>query len=85
MHVLPKGFTRIRHYGILSSGWKKERLPALQKSLATVPIPKIEEKSPLLHGRCPSCKKGRLVAVMTFGQRGPPYGWKELIKYECQT
>ena len=84
LHVLPKGFTRIRHYGILSSGWKKEKLPALQKSLATVAITKNEEKRPLLHGRCPSCKKGKLVTVMTFGQRGPPHGWKELLSSDNQ-
>ena len=29
-HILPKGFRRIRHYGILSSSWKKEKLPYLQ-------------------------------------------------------
>ena len=34
LHVLPKGFTRIRHYGILSSSWKKEKLPQLQLRLA---------------------------------------------------
>ncbi len=80
LHVLPKGFTRIRHYGILSSSWKREKLPALQKVLATVPIKPMEGKPPLLHGsRCPSCKKGKLATVMTFGQRGPPNGWRELL------
>src|SRR5680860_1515291 len=78
LHVLPKGFTRIRHYGI-SSSWKREKLPALQKVLATVPIKPMEGKPPLLHGRCPSCKKGKLATVMTFGQRGPPNGWRELL------
>ena len=34
LHVLPKGFTRIRHYGFLSSSWKKEKLPLLQLQLA---------------------------------------------------
>ena len=29
LHILPKGFTRIRHYGILSSSWKKVKLPQL--------------------------------------------------------
>ncbi len=33
LHILPKGFTRIRHYGILSSSWKKGKLPALQALL----------------------------------------------------
>jgi len=84
LHVLPKGFTRIRHYGILSSGWKKEKLTALQKLLAVVPIKDFVEKRTLLHGKCPSCKKGKLVTVMTFGQRGPPHGWKELISSENQ-
>lgn len=84
LHVLPKQFTRIRHYGILSSGWKKEKLPALQKSLATVPIALDEEKPAPQHRRCPCCKKGNLVTAMTFGQRGPPHGWKELLKHDCQ-
>lgn len=85
LHVLPKGFTRIRHYGILCSGWKKEKLPALQKSLATVPIPKIPEKQHLMLRRCPKCKKGKLITVMTFGQRGPPQGWKKLLIHDCQS
>ncbi len=80
LHVLPKGFTRIRHYGILSSGWKKEKLPALQKMLVAAPVKAVEKKPPLLHGKCRSCKKGKLVTIMTFGQRGPPDGWKELLK-----
>lgn len=79
LHVLPKGFTRIRHFGILSSSWKKEKLPELQKTLATVPIKTMEEGPPLLHGICPSCRKGKLVTVMTFDGRGPPQGWKELL------
>ncbi len=79
LHVLPKGFTRIRHFGILSSSWKKAKLPELQKALAAVPITRKEKKPPLLHGSCPSCKQGKLVIVMTFGQRGPPHGWKELL------
>lgn len=79
LHVLPKGFTRIRHYGILGSSWKKEKLPVLQKILAAAPVKGVEEKPPLLHGKCPSCKKGNLVTVMTFGQRGPPNGWRGLL------
>nr|WP_084148839.1 transposase [Arenibacter latericius] len=77
LHVLPKGFTRIRHYGILSSSWKKEKLPALQDMLATEPLKLKEEKPPLLNGICPGCKKGKLVTVLTFDGRGPPDCWKE--------
>jgi hypothetical protein len=61
LHMLPKGFTRIRHYGFLSSSWKKERLPLLQlkladKDLSDVESIKVREKS--LHRICPNCKKG---------------------------
>lgn len=57
LHVLPKGFTRIRHYGILSSGWKKERLPALQKSLATVPTPKFKGRDHCYRAGARAAKK----------------------------
>ena len=36
-------------------------------------------RPPLLHGIFPSCRKGKLVTVMTFDGRGPPQGWKELL------
>ena len=32
-HILPKRFVRIRHYGILSSSWKRGRIQQLQLSL----------------------------------------------------
>jgi len=37
LNILPKGFTRIRHYGILSGTWKSKHLAKLQESLA-VPL-----------------------------------------------
>lgn len=83
LHVLPKGFTRIRHYGILSSSWKKEKLPRLQQRLADkdsdvfiVYIP--EEKT--MNRRCPSCKKGTLITLLTFDSRGPPKDYKAIVK-----
>ena len=84
LHVLPKGFTRIRHYGILSSSWKKEKLPHLQNILSITPLQAVDEKSTALHRKCPSCKKGKLVTVMTFDGRGPPVGWKELLSSDYQ-
>ncbi|MFK5165277.1 transposase, partial [Propionibacterium freudenreichii] len=33
LHILPKRFVRIRHYGILSSNWKRGKLQQLQKEL----------------------------------------------------
>ena len=56
LHILPKGFTRIRHYGILSSTWKSKNLKALQEKLNTEKIIQILPKEIKL-GKCPICKK----------------------------
>jgi hypothetical protein len=82
-HILPKGFTRIRHYGFLSSSWKKEKLPQLQLQLANKDLEVIDayvlvEKS--LHRRCPSCKKGILITLLTFDGRGPPKEYKKTAR-----
>ena len=72
-----KGFTRIRHYGILSSSWKKVKLPKLQAMLLEKKIKQLtpQTKPDLLHRKCPSCKKGTLQTVLLFDQRGPPTAW----------
>ena len=82
LHILPKGFTRIRHYGILSSGWKKEKLPNLQLQLGGMNyvnhLPKLEEKTHLK--RCFSCKIGTLTTLVMFDKRGPPKNWRTKYK-----
>nr|WP_133438590.1 transposase [Chryseobacterium salivictor] len=68
-HILPRRFVRIRHYGILSSSWKRGKLQDLQKSLKvkrTVFAPET------LLRKCRCCKEGNLVTITIFGQRGPP-------------
>jgi len=83
LHILPKGFTRIRHYGFLSSSWKKEKLPLLQLQLAAKNCAHIEIFVPQeesLHGCCKHCKKGPLITLLTFDSRGPPKNYKEIIK-----
>jgi len=80
LHILPKGFTRIRHYGILSSSWKKEKLPRLQAELSTKKMKPVKTREPLLHRRCPICKKGRLHTILLFNDRGPPENWSVLLK-----
>ncbi|MFK7872175.1 MAG: IS91 family transposase [Oligoflexales bacterium] len=76
LHVVPKGFMRIRHYGILS-GRSKGKLIKLCRELIPEPIDykvfkKIESENwiekmirvtghdPLL---CPSCKKGQMIPI----------------------
>jgi len=78
LHVLPRGFTRIRHYGILSSVWKKEKLPDLQKQLNAKSsqvkqeeITLLKKPETMLH-KCPSCKNRTLKIILTFDKRGPP-------------
>jgi putative transposase/transposase-like zinc-binding protein len=85
LHVLPKGFRRIRHYGILSSSWKKEKLPALQGKLtgptseggANEPVP--AEMPETMLNRCPTCKVGTLETILVFDKRGPPEKYQYLI------
>ena len=79
LHILPKGFTRIRHYGILSSGWKKEKLPNLQESLGSKSTKKEIEKVSHLR-RCPVCKIGTLETIICFDNRGPPKDYAMTIK-----
>lgn len=69
LHILPKGFTRIRHYGILGSSVKKAIIPCLQQQLGQGIV---EEKPPLPHRLCPICRKGQMVTLLTFTARGPP-------------
>jgi len=78
MHILPKGFTRIRHFGILSSTLKKNIILQLQQQLGK---PELPERPGSVHRLCPVCKTGQLVTLLTFTARGPPPAWilKELI------
>ncbi len=69
-HILPKQFVRIRHYGILSSNWKRGKLQALQQNLK-VQRPTAAPKTMLR--KCPCCKTGTLVTIEVFGKRGPPH------------
>src|SRR5690606_9484445 len=68
-HILPKRFVRIRHYGILSSSWKRGKLQDLQQELG---VKRLEEKSRTLLRICPCCKTGTLVTIEVFEKRGPP-------------
>jgi len=78
LHILPKGFVRIRHFGLLSSTSKRLHLDRLLKQLGS---PKLKDKTtPLQHLLCPRCKKGRLKTVYQFDNRGPPKHWLERLK-----
>lgn len=79
LHILPKGFTRIRHYGILSGGRKREYKAIIDGQIGKLEIVVVEPAGTCL-GICPSCKKGRLQTVAVFDQRGPPNHWLKKLQ-----
>lgn len=82
-HILPKGFVRIRHYGFLSSGWKKKRLPQLQQQLGLKKItPDASKEEPAHHRRCRACDNGILCTISIFTSRGPPLHRLETINHQ---
>ena len=70
MHILPKRFVKIRHYGFLSSTWKRKKLKTLQQNLGVIPREKPIKKP--FSPKCSCCKVGNLVTIATFDLRGPP-------------
>ena len=82
LHVLPKGFQRIRHYGLLANRHKAERLARAREALALPPPePVVKESVEDFALRvlgvdihlCPVCHEGRMRLVATVPRiRGPP-------------
>ena len=82
LHVLPKGFHRIRHYGLLASATCKANI-ARAKELIAAPLPSIdpstEQHDPDVTAGaamdhrppCPCCG-GRMIIVERFGRGGEP-------------
>ena len=68
-HILPKRFVRIRHYGILSSTWKRGKLQCLQQKLK---VQRPAAAPATMLRKCPCCKTGMLITIEVFGKRGPP-------------
>ena len=71
-HVLPPGFKRIRHYGLLASARKAKRLSAARQALnAPLPNPLAQESAEQFMrrvaerdiSRCPLCAQGTLRVV----------------------
>ncbi|HKB40023.1 MAG TPA: IS91 family transposase [Gemmataceae bacterium] len=66
-HVLPKGFVKIRHYGLLANRQREDRLAVCRRLLwvatvaAAVPRPDTVPLEPAQPRCCPSCGGTRLV------------------------
>ena len=78
LHVLPKGFHRIRHYGLLASAGRRANVARARALFAVPPVVEpaepVEPKEP--QPPCPCCG-GRMIIVETFQRwmqpRAPPF------------
>ncbi len=77
MHILPKRFVKIRHYGFLSSTWKRIKLKKLQQKLGVHAQRKTYYQS-RFQPKCSCCKTGNLVTIAMFDLRGPPQWFLEM-------
>ena len=72
LHFLPKGFCRIRHYGILSSAWNQRVFAHLTKN-EKISWQEFWKNKGLDVYQCPKCKKGCLIYIGKIDPiRGPP-------------
>jgi Putative transposase/Transposase zinc-binding domain len=91
IHVLPKGFHRIRHYGLFANGNRVANI-ARARELLNVP-PRVkgadEEKAAaddprVLPCPCPRCG-GRMIIIETFAAGMQPTSWPEAIPIRIDT
>jgi Putative transposase/Transposase zinc-binding domain len=78
LHVLPRGFQRLRHYGVLGNRCRAQTLTACRRGLhVPPPLPRALETTGALLQRltgtdpqqCPQCRRGRLQPL------APLYPW----------
>lgn len=79
LHILPPGFMKIRHYGILASRAKpKLKMQQMKMGVSIVKKEKIPWQQIVKQAMnfdveaCPCCKTGRMVRVKSFHAHAPP-------------
>jgi len=83
-HILPRGFVKMRHYGILGNSGRKKRINDILRTMRlplhspTVKIPyqlRMLEKYGVDVNLCPKCSQGRMVLIEKVfpGNRGSPF------------
>jgi hypothetical protein len=87
-HILPKKFTKIRHFG-LHAGASHKIMDALHEQLYHKPRPKLEKKgwkeiafkkSGFVANECPCCKQNTMQTIGSWhAGRDPPIEYKNLI------
>jgi hypothetical protein len=81
LHVLPKGFHRIRHYGLLANGGRAENIAKARALLAVSPAAEANgagttketepDGSRVLPRPCPCCG-GRMIVIEVFARGAMP-------------
>jgi hypothetical protein len=80
IHVLPRGFHRIRHYGLFAHSTRADNIARVRKLLAVSARPSdpkaaetTDDKEPrTLSQPCPCCG-GRMIIIETFQRGGAPH------------
>ena len=74
LHILPKGFVRIRHYGLLSNRSRKEKLRLCRRLLGSLAQSDTEPESPpdvaSIEWVCPLCHKNAMRIVARLPRWG---------------
>jgi len=88
LHVLPKGFMRIRHYGLFANRCKRENvrrcreLLGLSRDLPEAVKQSVQEMMLKLTGKnillCPCCGKGTMLSVGMIPKESGPSGFEIL-------
>jgi hypothetical protein len=81
LHVLPTGFQRIRHYGLLANRGRQatlvlcrsllQRLRETPPGLQPAQAPQPRQEKP--GGRCPACQRGHMVWVARLAPQPTPF------------
>jgi hypothetical protein len=84
LHILPKGFVKIRHYGIYSTRFRSTVLKSQGQMLITIPettTERIKRVSGIDVRQCNYCKKGKLVLTEVVPRsRSPAFVIRVLLK-----
>jgi len=69
LHVLPKGFMRLRHYGFLANRYRAEKLKQIRGMLAqgnAAPTTDVTPDAPFTGYPCPRCHQGIVHVICTL-------------------
>jgi hypothetical protein len=68
-HILPKGYKKVRYYGLFSNRARKGRLEEARRQIGI----KEEEREERYEEKCPECRRGRMkVMEVVYGRKEIP-------------